>query len=119
MVMTLKTEESGKLKPCPFCGCGAGLYQAYNSFWQVQCNVCNIGTLMTTDKETAISIWNRRVNRNQHDFAMPPKYKCIPVHSKCSHEEFKCPKCDDMLGKWDNYCSECGQRIDWSDFDEE
>ena len=59
MILSEKVDK-GTLKPCPFCGCAAGLYQAYNSFWQVQCNVCGIGTLRTTDKEFAISTWNKR-----------------------------------------------------------
>jgi len=65
MMMTMKAENSNKLKPCPFCGGKAKLHQAYNSFWQVQCNVCNIGTLITTDKERAISVWNRRTKSHK------------------------------------------------------
>ncbi len=29
---------------------------------------------------------------------------------------FKCPKCKDIVvEEYDNYCRECGQKLDWSD----
>ena len=49
-----------ELKPCPFCGCSAGLYQAYDEFYIAQCNGCGIGTLYQRDKDRAIKQWNRR-----------------------------------------------------------
>lgn len=116
MIMAMRKEKSDELKPCPCCGCKAGLYQAYNGFWQVQCNVCNIGTLKTTDKEHAISIWNRRVCENERDVKKSPK--CVDDNLTNS-VHFYCAECDEEIAKFDDYCYVCGQAIDWSDFDEE
>lgn len=49
-----------KLKPCPFCGCSAGLYQAYDGCYTVQCKVCGNGTLCKPNKNLVIELWNRR-----------------------------------------------------------
>ena len=49
-----------ELKPCPFCGGEARLYQSYDGFWVVQCIGCACGTLFFKDKEFAIERWNRR-----------------------------------------------------------
>ena len=50
-----------QLKPCPFCGGRAGIYQDYMGFWHVQCDNCGIGTLNNEIKELAVRSWNRRV----------------------------------------------------------
>jgi Lar family restriction alleviation protein len=48
------------LLPCPHCGGKAGLWQAYDSSWCVQCDRCGAMT-MRFDKEEAVKRWNRRV----------------------------------------------------------
>ena len=50
-----------QLKPCPFCGGRAGIYQDYMGLWHVQCDNCGIGTLKNDIKELAVRSWNRRV----------------------------------------------------------
>ena len=53
------------LLPCPHCGGKAGLWQAYDSSWCVQCDRCG-ATTMKFDKDEAVKRWNRRVgNDNQ------------------------------------------------------
>ena len=49
-----------ELKRCPFCGCHAGVYQAYDGCYTVQCNVCGSKTVYQRDKDDAIKLWNRR-----------------------------------------------------------
>ena len=48
------------LLPCPHCGGKAGLWQAYDSSWCVQCDRCGAST-MRFDKDEVIKRWNRRV----------------------------------------------------------
>ncbi|WP_367882762.1 Lar family restriction alleviation protein [Cloacibacillus porcorum] len=51
-----------ELKPCPFCGSKAKLYQAYDGSYCVQCTKCANRTLCRKTKETVIASWNRRAN---------------------------------------------------------
>ena len=51
------------LLPCPHCGGKAGLWQAWDNSWIVQCDKCG-ATTMKLDKEEAIKRWNRRVIEN-------------------------------------------------------
>lgn len=48
------------LLPCPHCGGKAGLWQAYDSSWCVQCDRCGAST-MKVDRDEAVKRWNRRV----------------------------------------------------------
>ena len=47
------------LLPCPHCGGKAGLWQAWDSSWCVQCDKCGATTLKG-DKEDVIKKWNHR-----------------------------------------------------------
>lgn len=60
-------EKETKLKPCPFCGGKAGVYQDYHGFYTVQCDKCGIGTLHKYDEIEVINDWNRRVNNEPTD----------------------------------------------------
>ncbi len=51
-----------KLKPCPYCGCKAKLYEAYDGAWCAECMVCYARTFHGQTKEEAIQQWNRRAN---------------------------------------------------------
>jgi predicted amidophosphoribosyltransferase len=33
---------------------------------------------------------------------------------KLENNQWFCGKCDWQIGEEDNYCNECGQRVDWS-----
>ena len=59
------TKRKG-LKPCPFCGCRAGVYEDRYGGWVVQCDVCGCGTLHG-DKESVIRWWNRRYNEKEKE----------------------------------------------------
>ena len=50
-----------KLKPCPFCGCLAKVYQTQDGYWQVECTVCYARGWRHKIKEMAIEKWNWRV----------------------------------------------------------
>lgn len=49
-----------ELKPCPFCGGEAELFQEYG--WAVSCTSCCVKTLKYRIREKAIKAWNRRAN---------------------------------------------------------
>lgn len=49
------------LKPCPFCGCNAELWQDYTGSWLVECGCCGVRTLIKKNKNLVIRDWNRRV----------------------------------------------------------
>jgi len=50
-----------KLKPCPFCGGEAELYQTWTGDYCVQCNKCGATTLHKRDANIVVGDWNRRV----------------------------------------------------------
>ena len=54
----MKTE----LKPCPFCGGEADIWETdrVTHPYQVMCLTCYCGTDASIDEETAIEAWNRR-----------------------------------------------------------
>lgn len=56
--------ETKELKPCPFCGSRADVFQTLNGYHCVQCVVCGCGTLNTRNEEIAVKAWNRRVKNN-------------------------------------------------------
>lgn len=53
-----------KLKPCPFCGCKAELFQDYMGWFVVECAVCGNGTLHFAKSDGAVNAWNRRADTN-------------------------------------------------------
>ena len=57
--------ENKNLKPCPFCGCKADLWQDYTGFWLVECGCCGVRTLIKNSKNLVIRDWNRRVKHDQ------------------------------------------------------
>ena len=56
-----------KLKPCPFCGSTAGLYESYDGRYVEQCNYCTIGTIHMKNKQDAIELWNHRTEVTDND----------------------------------------------------
>ena len=52
--------NNNKLKPCPFCGGEAELYQTYNGCYQVECHKCGARSCIEKKKENVISNWNMR-----------------------------------------------------------
>ena len=49
-------------KPCPFCGGESKLFETGYSSWIVACTNCCCRTHDEDTEESAVEIWNRRVN---------------------------------------------------------
>lgn len=49
-----------ELKPCPFCGGEAELYQSYCGYYQIECHQCSARSCMAVEEESVISNWNTR-----------------------------------------------------------
>ena len=49
-----------ELKPCPFCGGEAELYQSYCGYYQIECHQCSARSCTAVEKESVISNWNMR-----------------------------------------------------------
>lgn len=49
-----------ELKPCPFCGGEAELYQSYCGYYQIECHQCSARSCTAVEKESVISNWNTR-----------------------------------------------------------
>ncbi len=54
-----------RLKPCPFCGGKAGIYEDYiGNRFVAKCNSCGMTTLHKATKAEVARDWNRRVEDN-------------------------------------------------------
>lgn len=49
-----------ELKPCPFCGGEAEIYQSYCGYYQIECHQCSARSCMAVEEESVISNWNMR-----------------------------------------------------------
>lgn len=55
-----------KLKPCPFCGSEAHIFQIQENdklqsrLWAVRCPVCGANQLAFSEKHCAVESWNKR-----------------------------------------------------------
>ena len=49
-----------ELKPCPFCGEEAKMWQYMTDEWRATCNGCVAQTRYCNTREEAIEAWNRR-----------------------------------------------------------
>lgn len=58
--LTENDSQPEPLKPCPFCGSKAKLYEAYDSSFSVQCEICGNRTLTYRTPEEARQKWNNR-----------------------------------------------------------
>ncbi len=56
-----------ELKPCPFCGNDAVLYEEYEGGWVIECKVCFVKIWRKNSKKAAIKAWNRRANNDHTD----------------------------------------------------
>lgn len=56
-----RTRTETGLKPCPFCGSRAKIYQAYDNNFCIQCPKCTVTSPYCKSKEEAVEAWNRRV----------------------------------------------------------
>lgn len=116
------------LKPCPFCG-GQGEMISYRDGILIRCSKCKISTGMIDAnidycaKTVAVEKWNGRVEMDV-DNSNKEKVKKIKNRNEMKignivfrqgTEIYKCPRCDSYIRPNQNYCSECGQALDWSE----
>ena len=117
------------LKPCPFCGCNAGVLEREQLngpiLYKIVCNskkcrghdsAGNVGSWMENgwreSREEAAELWNRRSERACE--LELDEYENVIRCTSCGHEE--CNPCsnDCMYGnakyKW-KYCPNCGARV--------
>ena len=112
----MSTNDSQKLRECPFCGGGAKAKESLRSFtselWEmyvyVVCKKCG-ATVEGADKAEAIEAWNTRHERT-----------CRNEFDRCF--AFECSECGvnveggDMLGHNSsegafNFCPNCGAKV--------
>ena len=51
-----------ELKPCPFCGGEARVFQTFDLTWEVYCCNCTARIFDIPDDKEAIEEWNRRAD---------------------------------------------------------
>lgn len=54
-----------ELKPCPFCGNDAVLYEDYEGGWVIECKRCFVQIWRKNSKKAAIKAWNRRAKNGK------------------------------------------------------
>ena len=131
------TDKQNELLPCAHCGKNTAreiaeytetpsIYGVEVSYrYSVTCGTdgCRMTTGTFATKSEARAAWNRRVEQ------IAVKVICetedengVPLE----HENYFCPGCKTLIYQrpkkwiepveWQNYCIDCGQRMDWSDF---
>lgn len=81
-----------ELKPCPFCGGEAELYQSYCGYYQIECHQCSARSCMAAEEESVISNWNMR--------------STTEIKSKTMTLDEAIERCEEVATK---NCSECAE----------
>lgn len=81
-----------ELKPCPFCGGEAELYQSYCGYYQIECHQCSARSCMAVEEESVISNWNMR--------------STTEIKSKTMTLDEAIERCEEVATK---NCSECAE----------
>lgn len=96
---------SEELRPCPFCGGEAAIYEPLaTSFWFVRCSDGDTCSTCGPDRETrsaAIEAWNTRAERTCR---YEPTNRCTHVCTSCGREV-------ETLHLGYNYCPNCGAKV--------
>ena len=117
-----------ELKPCPFCGGEVYVAKIEPRLYRPSCNhpcsvVCyncdlyfgydeDYGGEFDTEAE-AIEAWNRRFVT---DTNVGSKVAKVINQEQISRYKFgSCGACGAPVVKPDKYCSECGEKLDWSE----
>lgn len=90
---------TNELKPCPFCGGEAFLYDRLHPY--VECSDCVAATAFHETIGQAIESWNTRAERTCH-------VKPLPLSGLT---EFECSKCQGAIRQFSNYCPHCGAKV--------
>lgn len=117
-----------KLQLLP-CGCGGEAHHDSASCWnpeeeewmpnfwhRVICKNCGTQTKAFYTEAEAIEAWNKAMGKDIDVPAKERTYKVTDIHV----DEYYCPACGaeilhDHEDKGDNYCRECGAKLDWSE----
>lgn len=106
-----------KLKKCPFCGKIAIIKKTSDHFTRkkyfIYCSKCKGRTKYYNTENEAIKAWNHRIS---------PKSEVIEHimtitdtdRNKYSRSEYLCGACKKKVLAEDEYCSHCGEQLDWS-----
>jgi Lar family restriction alleviation protein len=117
---------NAKLKPCPFCGVVAKMWQdpMGHARQKIECGKCGIGTLWQRNQRALVRKWNKRVELKEETESC----EIIEISLDCKNYKLKpCPFCGGEAKMWqDMYltalkkveCSGCGARTFWEVFNE-
>ena len=106
-----------ELKPCPFCGEKAHIYQDYTGYYVAQCDKCGIGTLLCGDEKTAKRRWDKRVKDKVQNVG-----QWIEENPRPKSTQFICSACNRVAYNRQNnsakvkeceykYCPNCGAKM--------
>lgn len=102
--------NANKLKPCPFCGGEAEIYNpmpGYESGYGTYCKSCDSYFTHGDSEEEAIKVWNSRYEATCTISAeMIYTYEGDPID-----EVYKCSECGKPVCLHDNYCFNCGAKV--------
>ena len=101
-----------KLKPCPFCGGEARLFEEIPGGYIIQCQSC-CGQIGIMPKKDAIEAWNARYERTCH---VKGSYDTSDVDNRNSNAEWYFAFSCGCELYWDepqppNYCPNCGAKV--------
>lgn len=117
-----------KLQPVR-CGCGGeaevdgyfGDLSHYDLYY-VYCKKCYIQSTFYKTKDEAIQAWNLamgdfpKINIQKIDTVMPVKCEYYGDKKTVFASGYICPNCYTHVAQLDKYCSECGMKLDWSNY---
>jgi hypothetical protein len=123
-----------KLKPCPFCGCGAETYQYSDDItsfepncWGVHCVNCSANVGGCVAETDAIFFWNKRIDNPEIDHLRADNISLIEQINRITSvppakpqtHEVACPECDyPHCSETVQYCHNCGYNFwQWSSED--
>lgn len=118
-----------ELKPCPFCGGEAMLFDAVGEMWAC-CKTCLASSRMHSDPIKAAAAWNARAAVTDEQFAMAVHdgdawQKVRTCHmSMCDEDDddlpayyrsYKCDACGKTHARYKgddyDYCPNCGAKV--------
>lgn len=101
---------SDELKPCPFCGGEAMLFDAVGEMW-ASCKTCLASSRMHSDPIKAAAAWNARAERTCH--AVLKSEPCYLPDDPPEFDEFhECSECGEVFPYGpEGYCPRCGAKV--------